>query len=332
MNSDTLDQIVQKIAIEGKGILASDESNQSIPKKFDMIGLENNEENRRRYRELLFTSPLVEKYISGVILYEETLKQSTQDGTRFTDLLTQRGMTPGIKVDKGLVDTGDGEQITQGLDDLTTRLEDYILWNPKFTKWRTVFKITATTPTDYIIKNNTQDLSRYAKIVQDQGLVPIVEPEILIDGDHTIEKSFEVSKKVLTSLFEALSKENVYLPGIFLKPSMVTSGREASEQTDINTSADMTVQVLKETVPPQVPCICFLSGGQSDHDATAHLSSMVKNHPNLPWYLTFSFGRALQDSVIKIWQGKDENKEAAQANFLKKAEENSLATQGKYTA
>ncbi len=331
MNSDTLDKIVEQIAIVGRGVLAADESNQSIPKKFDTIGLENTEENRRRYRELLFTAPLVEKYISGVILYEETLRQSTSDNVRFTDLLTQRGMTPGIKVDKGLVDTGDEQQLTQGLEDLPVRLEDYKQWGPKFTKWRSVFKITATTPTDDIIGRNTQDLARYAKIVQEAGLVPIVEPEVLIDGDHTIEKSYEVIEKVLTKLFEALKQENVYLPGIFLKPSMVTSGSTATPQADINVSADMTVQALKATVPTEVPCICFLSGGQSDHDATAHLNAMVKNHPNLPWYLTFSFGRGLQDIVISTWQGNDENKDAAQKAFLKKAEENALATEGKYT-
>ena len=331
MNTDTLDNIVQKVAIMGKGILAADESNESIPKKFNTIGLENTQENRQRYRELLFTTPEVEKYISGVILYEETLYQSTKEGTRFTDLLSQRGMTPGIKVDKGLLDSGDGEKITQGLETLPERLTSYKEYNPLFTKWRSVFSISDTLPSQDIIKRNTQDLARYAKIVQSQDMVPIVEPEILIDGNHTIERCAQVSRVVLTTLFEALNAEGIYLPGLFLKPSMVTSGLTATVQADINVTADMTVQVLNETVPDEVPCICFLSGGQTASDATQHLNAMVKNHPNLPWYLTFSFGRGLQDPVISAWQGKDENREAGQTAFRQAAQQNSLATQGKFT-
>jgi fructose-bisphosphate aldolase class I len=330
-----LKENAERIARRGLGILAADESTGTIGKRFDAIKLENNEENRRKYRELLFTAPAFEKYISGVILYEETTKQHTKEGKKFIELLQEKGVVPGIKLDKGtavLPGTHD-ETATLGLDDLAKRAKEFYDIGCRFTKWRAVLKIGDGCPTEQAIHENAWGLARYAAICQANGLVPIVEPEILSDGSHDIDTCARISEKVLAAVFKALNDNNVYLEGSLLKPNMVTSGASYPDRAKVSAKeiAWKTVTVLSRTVPPAVPGIMFLSGGQSEEEATANLNEMNKiTEIKTPWSLSFSYGRALQHSCIKAWSGKDENLHKAQDVLLHRAKSNSDAQLGKF--
>lgn len=330
-----LKQNAEKIARRGFGILAADESTGTIGKRFDSIKLENNEENRRNYRELLFTSKGFEKYISGVILFEETTKQSTKDGRKFITLLQELGVIPGIKLDKGtaiLPGTKD-ETATLGLDDLAKRAKEFYDIGCRFAKWRAVLKIADGCPSDLAIQENAWGLARYAAICQANGLVPIVEPEILNDGTHDIDTCMRISEKVFAAVFKALSDNNVYLEGILLKPNMITPGSDFANRSSVTAQeiARKTVLALSRTVPPAVPGIMFLSGGQSEDEATHNLNEMNKiTDIKTPWSLSFSYGRALQHSCIKTWNGKQENFAKAQETLLGKATANSQAQLGKF--
>lgn len=327
-----LESTISKIALRGKGILAADESTGTNAKRFQSIGIETTEDNRRAYRELLMLTPGVNQFIAGVILYEETLNQKTSQGTLFPDALKNQGILPGIKVDKGLVHLANttDENITQGLDGLPERLAEYKSKGAVFAKWRAVYTISATTPSPLAIQTNAEVLARYAAICQEQGIVPIVEPEVLIEGEHTIERCEEVSEPVLHAVFNALYRHHVKLEYIILKPSMVISGKACPRQASIEEVAKATVRVLRRTVPGAVPTINFLSGGQTPQQATAHLN-LMNQHGNLPWNLSYSYARALQDDAMKIWKGQSKNVPAAQKAFYKRAKLNSLAAMGKYT-
>lgn len=331
MDTNTLEQTIKTMITPGKGILAADESSPTIKKRFDTIKVESNEENRRAYRELLFTTPELEKYICGVILYEETLSQKTADGTPFPKLLADRGIVPGIKVDKGLIpfESSIDEKTTQGLDGLPDRLEEYKKMGARFAKWRVVFKISDIYPSTLLIKNNAYLLARYAKICQNAGIVPIVEPEVLMDGNHSLEKCAEVSEKVFQKVFDKLHKHKVDLELMILKPNMIVAGKEFSKQPSIEEVAKATIKILRRTIPAAVPTINFLSGGQSDVMATENLNAINKIGSQ-PWYLSFSYGRALQAPCLKAWLGKKENVTAAQQALLKRARLNGAATVGKY--
>jgi len=322
------------IARPGFGILAADESQGTVGKKFVTINLENNEENRRRYRELLFTTPDIEKCISGVIFFEESTKHSTKDGKSFIELLKSKNIIAGIKLDKGLVDIPGtkGEQATIGLDDLAKRAKDFYGMGIRFAKWRNVIKVTQDLPSELAIREVAWTLARYAAICQENGLVPIVEPEVLPDGDHSIERTQVVTEKVVAACFKALSDQHVLLEGILLKPNMVCPGNACKDKPNPVDVARRTVQALSRTVPPAVPGINFLSGGWSEEEASQCLNEINKitDLPK-PWNLSFSFGRALQNSAIKAWQGKDENFAAGQEAFKKRAIANGLAQLGKYT-
>jgi fructose-bisphosphate aldolase class I len=327
-----LEATIAQIAVPGKGILAADESTGTIAKRFASINLESTSETRRAYRELLFTTPGIAEFINGVILYEETLGQRANNGKLFPELLAELGIVPGIKVDKGITrlpNTQD-ESITQGLDGLAERLATYKEMGARFAKWRAVLNISATLPSCLSIRANAQALARYAAISQDQGIVPIVEPELLMDGDHSLERNAEATEKTLHTVFHELNKHGVILEGIILKPSMVITGTTHRPQASVEAVAHATVKVLRRTVPAAVPTINFLSGGQSSELATAHLNAMnaTKQHP---WLLSFSYGRALQDTCLKTWQGKPENVKAAQQAFYKRAKLNSAACKGQYT-
>lgn len=328
-----LKQTIQQMSGAGRGILAADESSGTIKKRFDTINLESTEENRRAYREMLFTIKGLGEYINGVILYEETLGQSTKSGKPFAKLLEEQNMVPGIKVDMGLIPliNSSNEKITQGLDGLPERLAKYKDQGARFAKWRAVFDIDAVRPTMLAIKTNAENLARYAAICQSQGIVPIVEPELLMDGEHTIERCEEASLRVFNAVFRALNLHKVTLEHMILKPSMVISGKSCVKQADVETVARLTVQTLLRTVPAAVPTINFLSGGQNAEIATAHLDSMHKQFPNLPWNLSFSYGRALQDPALKIWAGKAENVDAAQKALYKRAKLNAAAASGNYS-
>jgi fructose-bisphosphate aldolase, class I len=319
------------LVAEGKGILAADESDSTIKKRFDSIGLESTEENRRAYRDMLFTTEGVEEYVSGVILFDETIRQSSSDGTPFPKLLDQRGVIPGIKVDKGakpLANAPD-ETITEGLDGLRQRLEEYRELGARFAKWRATYSITDELPSEYCNWTNAHTLARYAALCQEAGLVPIVEPEVLQDGTHTIERSFHVTSRVLEAVFTELHDQRVELEGILLKPNMVLSGYSASKRAGAPEVAEMTVRCFRRHVPAAVPGIVFLSGGQSDEDATAHLNAMNALGPH-PWELSFSYGRALQAPSLKAWGGKAENVEAGQRAYYHRAKMNSAARTGMY--
>ncbi|CAI5466507.1 unnamed protein product [Closterium sp. Yama58-4] len=321
----------KKIATPGKGILAADESTGTIGKRLSAINVENVESNRRALRELLFTAPGAMQYLSGVILFEETLYQKTADGKPFVDLMNENGVLPGIKVDKGTVDIAgtNGETTTQGHDGLGARCAEYYKAGARFAKWRAVLKIGANEPTELAIQLNAQGLARYAIICQENGLVPIVEPEILTDGSHTIEKCAEVTERVLAATYKALSEQKVLLEGSLLKPNMVTPGSDGPK-VDEQTIAALTVRALQRTVPAAVPGIMFLSGGQSEEQATVNLNAMNALDTKKPWTLSFSYGRALQKSTLAAWQGKEENVKAAQEVFTTRARSNSEATLGKY--
>jgi fructose-bisphosphate aldolase, class I len=331
MDFQQLEQTARALVAEGKGILAADESDSTIKKRFDSIDVESTEENRRAYRDLLFTTEGVEDYISGVILFDETIRQSSSDGTPFAQLLQSRGIIPGIKVDKGAkpLALAEGETVTEGLDGLRERLQEYHGLGARFAKWRAVITIGKTIPSEYCLWTNAHALARYAALSQEAGLVPIVEPEVLMDGDHTIQRSFEVTSHTLHAVFTELRDQRIHPEGILLKPNMVLSGYDSSEQASHEQVAAETIRCFERHVPAAVPGIVFLSGGQSDEDATANLNAMnaLGEHP---WQLSFSYGRALQAPALKAWLGKEENVEAAQRAFHHRAKMNGAARTGMY--
>ena len=329
MSLNTLEEIAEYIVSDGKGILAADESNPTCGKRFDSIGVESTESNRRDYREMLFRSSGMKDNIGGVILFDETIRQNAQDGTPLVELIKNQGALPGIKVDKGLapLDSSPEETLTQGLDGLDERCKEYFTLGAKFTKWRAVIKISDDIPTDACIQANMEALAKYAKIVQENNMVPMVEPEVLMDGNHSIERCYEVTSKSLNTLFKCLKDQGVNIAGTILKPNMVTSGSTAESQASIQEVAEMTVQCLKENVPSDLPGITFLSGGQSDVNATAHLDAMNKIG-GFSWKLSFSYGRALQQPSLKAWLGKEENVPQAQEALSHRALMNKLAANG----
>ena len=335
MSANDLAAIAQAMAAPGKGILAADESTGTIGKRFEGINVENTEENRRAYRDMLFLTRGLGDHISGVILYDETLRQKSADGTPFVQLLSQNGILPGIKVDTGAKDLPlcPGEKITEGLDNLPRRCAEYVKLGAKFAKWRAVIEINRDLPSSTCIAANAHALARYAAICQEAGLVPIVEPEVLMDGDHTIERCEEVTEWTLNAVYEALYLHRVVLEHSVLKPSMVISGKKCTKQAPVDEVATRTVRVLKRTVPAAVAGIVFLSGGQSDELATAHLNAMNRQFKdNLPWPLSFSYGRALQQPALKAWRGAAGNVAAAQAALAHRSRMNGMASLGRYTA
>ncbi|WP_193367948.1 class I fructose-bisphosphate aldolase [Pelagibius marinus] len=334
MTSSALAETAQALVADGKGILAADESSPTIKKRFDSIKIESTEENRRDYRDMLFTTPDAGKYISGVILYDETIRQKAADGTPLVDKLTKAGMIPGIKVDMGAKPLAGHpeETVTEGLDGLRGRLEEYAKLGARFTKWRGVYRIGDAIPSAGCITANAHALARYAALAQEAGLVPIVEPEVLMDGDHDIDVCEAVTEEVLRSVYNELALQDVWLEGTLLKPNMVISGQDCKDQAGVQEVAERSVQCLKRTVPAAVPGIVFLSGGQSDALATEHLNAMNRLPGTLPWKLSFSYGRALQAAPLKAWSGKAANLEKGQAAFLKRAQDNAAAASGKYAA
>jgi fructose-bisphosphate aldolase class I len=332
--TESLEQIAKAMVAPGKGILAADESSGTIKKRFDAIKTESTETNRRDYREFMFrTADAMKNHISGVILFDETIRQKAADGTPLVDIIKAAGAIPGIKVDAGAKPMAGfpGETVTEGLDGLDDRLAEYYKLGARFAKWRAVIDISPVIPTNACIEANTEALARYAALCQKNGIVPIVEPEVLMDGDHTADRCMEVTETVLRSLFNALARHNVLLEGTILKPNMIVSGKKCATQASIAEVAEKTITVFKRTVPAAVPGIVFLSGGQSDELATAHLDAMNKIG-NLPWALSFSYGRALQAAPQKAWGGKAENVPAAQKAFAHRAKMNSLAALGKWDA
>ncbi len=332
MNLAELNRVANAMVAPGRGILAADESAGTIKKRFEAIGVECTEENRRDYRELLFRSKGMSN-ISGVILFDETIRQKAKDGTPLTRIIEQAGSLPGIKVDKGTkpLPFHPGEVVTEGLDGLRERLVEYRGLGAKFCKWRAVIDIAPGIPTYYCIRVNAATLARYAALCQDEGLVPIVEPEVLMDGDHDIDRCFEVTEKTLKTVFQELYLAGVALEGMVLKPNMVVPGKKCPKQAPVNEVAEKTLRVLKECVPAAVPGIAFLSGGQSDIDATARLDAMNRLGGG-PWKITFSYSRALQAAPQKAWSGRPENVAKAQAAFTHRAAMNGLAAMGKWTA
>ena len=316
----------------GKGILAADESSGTIKKRFDSIGTESTETNRRDYREMLFTAPGVAEYISGVILFDETIRQSTAGGTTLVKVLQDQGIIPGIKVDLGAkpLAGAEGETVTEGLDGLRERLAEYYALGARFAKWRATYSITDTLPSAYCIDVNAHALARYAALCQEANIVPIVEPEVLMDGDHTIERSYDVTSAVLDALFNALFDQRVRLDGALLKPNMVLSGYGSAAPAGVQEVAEATVSCFRATVPAAVPGIVFLSGGQSDELATAHLDAINRLGPH-PWQLSFSYGRALQSAALNAWKGESANVEAGRSAFLHRARLNGAARSGSYT-
>ena len=333
MNPDVLKATAQAMVADGKGVLAADESTGTIKKRLDSINTESTEENRRTYRDMLFTTPGMEDAISSVILFEETLFQSSLDGKPFPELLASKGVIPGIKVDKGAkpLAGAPGETVTEGLDGLRERLAEYKQAGARFAKWRAVISIADGIPTDYCIGANAHALARYAALCQEADIVPIVEPEVLMDGDNTLERCEEVTTNVLNQVFARLSHQGVLLEGMLLKPNMVISGKGCATQADVQAVAEATVRTLKRCVPAAVPGIVFLSGGQSDDVATAHLDAMNKLGP-LPWKLSFSYGRALQAAALQAWGGNAANIDAGKAAFAHRAKCNKAAALGEYSA
>ena len=326
-----LEETTRALVAEGKGILAADESDGTIKKRFDWIDVESTEDNRRAYRELLFATEGAEEYISGVILFDETLRQSASDGTPFPKLLGSRGIIPGIKVDKGAkpLANAEGETVTEGLDGLRERLNEYRELGARFTKWRATYSISNSLPSEYCVWVNAHALARYAALSQEAGLVPIVEPEVLMDGDHTIERAFEVTSRVQHAVFTELRDQRVEPEGMLLKPNMVLAGYDSGGQASHEEVAEWTLKCLRRHVPAAVPGIVFLSGGQTDEDATANLNAMnaLGSHP---WELSFSYGRALQAPALKAWGGDPEQVEEAQKAFYRRAKFNSAARSGSY--
>jgi len=332
MDIQALNQTARELVAEGKGILAADESTGTIKKRFDSISVESTEDNRRFYRQLLFTAPGGSEYISGVILFDETIRQSADDGTPFPQLLASEGIIPGIKVDKGAkpLALAESETITEGLDGLRERFAEYRELGARFAKWRATYSIGGGRPSEYCIWTNAHALARYAALAQEADLVPIVEPEVLQDGTHTIEESLKATGRVLQAVFTELHDQRVDLRGVLLKPNMVLSGYEASDRAAIDDVADATLECLYRHVPAALPGIVFLSGGQTDEDATAHLNAMNQRGPH-PWQLSFSYGRALQAPALKAWGGNEENLEAAQQAYLHRARLNGAARSGSYS-
>ena len=326
-----LHETAKALVAAGKGILAADESDGTIKKRFDSIGVESTEDNRRAYRELLFAADGVEEYISGVILFDETIRQSAADGTPFPKLLEDRGIIPGIKVDKGTkpLALATDETITEGLDGLRERLEEYRELGARFTKWRATYSIGDGIPSEYAVWTNAHALARYAALSQEAGLVPIVEPEVLMDGDHSLSEAGSASGRALQAVYTELHDQRVDLYGTLLKPNMVLSGYEASGRAGVDEVAEATLDVLYRHVPAAVPGIVFLSGGQTDEDATAHLNAMNARGPH-PWELSFSYGRALQAPALKAWGGDPAKVEDAQKAFYRRAKFNGAARTGSY--
>jgi fructose-bisphosphate aldolase, class I len=333
MSNQALESVAQAMVAKGKGILAADESMGTIKRRFDSIKIESNESNRRAYREMLFATKGVEEAISGVILFDETIRTAASDGTPFPQLLAKKGIIPGIKVDKGPVDIPGfpGEVVTEGLDGLRGRLKEYKELGGKFAKWRAVIAIGEGIPTYTCLQANAHALGRYASLCQEAGIVPIVEPEVLLDGNHTIERCQEVTEQTLKITFTELFLQRVQLEGMILKPSMVVSGKDNSRQANVEEVAERTIRCLKRTVPAAVPGIAFLSGGQSAVSATEHLNAMNKLGPH-PWQVSFSYARALQDPALKAWKGEAGNVATAQRIFYHRAKMNSAARSGSYTA
>ena len=330
MNVDGLNKTALEIVSTGKGILAADESTPTIKKRFDTIGVESTETNRKNYRNMLFTTDGVSKYISGVILFDETIRQQSPDGTAMVDVLAKAGIIPGIKVDKGAksIANAASETVTEGLDGLRERCQEYVSLGARFAKWRAVIKIGPDIPSEHCIAVNAHALARYASLCQESGLVPIVEPEVLMDGSHDIDQCEIVTENTLKALYHELHKQGVVLEGTLLKPNMVISGSECTKQAGIDEVAERTVTCLKRSVPAAVPGIVFLSGGQSDETATLHLNSMNANHMDLPWKLSFSYGRALQAAPLKAWGGSDI--ERGKQAFFTRAKANGEACLGIY--
>lgn len=328
-----LQATIADMVAEGKGILAADESLPTIAKRFKAVNVESTEENRRAYRSLLLTTPGLGEFISGVILFEETLGQKTADGKPLSQAAAEQGVVPGIKVDKGTIPlvNAPSDLVTQGLDGLADRLTGYKEQGARFAKWREVYPIAGHNPTSLGIKTNAEVLARYAAICQSLGIVPIVEPEVLLDGDHTIDRCFEVTEAVQHAVFHALHRHRVELEYIVLKPSMVLPGKDAPKKASPEEIAEKTLAQLRRTVPAAVPSINFLSGGQTPEEATANLNAINAIAGNAPWQLSFSYARALQDPVLKTWQGKTENVQAAQQALYKRAKLNSAARTGRYT-
>lgn len=319
----------------GKGLLAADESSATVAKRFAGVNVENTEANRRAYRDLLFTTPGIGSHISGVILFDETIRQSSLGGQPFPALLESQGIIPGIKVDGGAKDYAahPGEQVTEGLDGLRGRLADYFKLGARFAKWRAVINVGRDIPSVGCIEANAHALARYSALCQEASIVPIIEPEVLIDGDHTLERCYEVSEAVLRATFQACYSQRVSAEHLILKASMVISGKACPTQASEEQVADMTVECLKRAVPAALPGVVFLSGGQSDEKAAAHLSLMNSRHAGrLPWPLTFSYSRALHQAALKAWSGRESNLQAAQAVFAHRARMCSLASQGRYSA
>ena len=331
MDKALLSKTAAAMVAKGKGILAADESSGTCEKRFNSVGVECNEETRRAYRGLLFATPGAEQYLSGVILFDETARQKANDGTPFPDYLARKGVIPGIKVDKGTVDIplSPGEKVTEGLDGLAKRLEEYFKLGCRFAKWRAVITIGNAIPTHTCIYANAHALARYAAACQAASIVPMIEPEVLLDGRHSVERSEEVLESTLRATYAALAAYNASVEHLILKTSMVVSGKDCPRQAGVDEVAERTVRVLKRTVPAAQPGIVFLSGGQSDEAATAHLSAMAAMK-GLPWPLTFSYSRALQNAPLKAWRGQAGNVSAAQKAFFHRAHMNGLAAQGKW--
>jgi fructose-bisphosphate aldolase class I len=332
MDKALLEKTARAMVAKGKGLLAADESSGTCEKRFKSVNVDCTEENRRAYRELLFTAPGIQEFISGVILYDETLRQKTKEGVPFSEFLNKNGIIPGIKVDGGAkaLALSPGEQVTEGLDGLRERLKEYFGLGARFAKWRAVINIGAGIPTVGCIEANAHALARYSALCQEANIVPIVEPEVILDGDHTIERCFDVSTATLRALFNELVQQKVSLEHVVLKASMVLSGNKAQNRAGVQQVAEQTLKCLKETVPASLPGVVFLSGGQSDEEATAHLDAMNRIG-GAPWPLTYSYSRALQAAALKAWSGQAGNWKAAQQAFYHRAKMNSLASQGKWS-
>jgi len=337
MDTQLLEQTAQAMVASGKGVLAIDESHGTCTKRFEALGVECNEESRRDYRGLLVTTPEIENYVSGYILYDETIRQATDEGVTFPDVLKSKGIIPGIKVDTGAKDLAlnAGEKVTEGLDGLRDRLAEYRSLGAGFAKWRSVITISEDMPSDACLKANAHGLARYAALCQEAGIVPMVEPEIIIDGDHSIEKCYEVSAMTWKMLFAELKEQGLHLPGVILKTSMVISGKGNSDRADVQTVAEMTMKCLKENVPAELGGVVFLSGGQTELESTAHLDAMNKmvneGKIDLPWPLSFSYGRAIQGPTLKMWAADQSDKENAQKALLYRAHMNGLASKGEWS-
>lgn len=330
MTKEILTKTVGRLLASPKGILAADESANTCKIRFEALGIPNTEENRRTYRELLITTPGLEQYISGFILFDETIRQSAKDGKSFIAIMNTKGLDVGIKVDQGLKDLPDhpGEKYTEGIEGLEDRLQECKNMGTTFAKWRAVYTISDSTPSEVCMKRNADALAKYALLCQEKDIVPIIEPEVLLDGSHSIEKCFEVTARNFDMIFSELRKQNIFFPGVILKTSMVLSGRD-STPAKTSTIRDMTLKCLTEHVPPDIGGIVFLSGGQGDEEATINLNAMHKVG-NLPWPLTFSYSRALQNPVLKYWAEHREDIAGAQKVLLKRARDNSLASLGQY--